>query len=153
LDGAVVERLGLEELAPKTLRETRPGGAAFNLLAEGGRERATLAAEIVPVAGAELAGFLPAGAAMRYLWWRASRPGARPQAAALVERLRGSQATGTYRSWIEPPASYRYIKVGRTRAASKSSPSTIRRPRTRSTSMNRTGAGARRIERMRPRAC
>jgi molybdate transport system substrate-binding protein len=60
LMAAIVERLGLAaELAPKTIRETRPGGAAFNL-AEGRAELAfTIASEIVPVAGARLAGRLP----------------------------------------------------------------------------------------------
>lgn len=57
----VIECLGLtRELAAKTIRETRAGGAAFNL-GEGRAELAfTIAAEIVAVPGATLAGGLPA---------------------------------------------------------------------------------------------
>ncbi|MGQ0652985.1 MAG: tripartite tricarboxylate transporter substrate-binding protein [Betaproteobacteria bacterium] len=56
----VVRELGLAEaLAERTVLETRPGGAAVNL-AEGKAELAlTIAAEIVPVPGAELAGAFP----------------------------------------------------------------------------------------------
>ena len=99
LMAGVVERLGLaQELAPKTLRETRPGGAAFNL-AEGKAQLAfTIAAEIVPVAGAELAGFLPAGVRQCVTFAAGIAPGAGAQAAALVDRLRSPQAAGIYQS-------------------------------------------------------
>lgn len=99
LMAALVERLGLtEELASKTLRETRAGGAAFNL-AEGRAQLAfTIAAEIVPVPGAELAGFLPAEVQQCVTFAAGVAPGAGAQAAALVERLRSPAAAAAYQS-------------------------------------------------------
>ena len=79
----LVERLGLKDaLAGKTVLETRPGGAAFNL-GEGKAEIAlTIAAEIVPVPGAELAGPLPGDAAL----WVEFAIGAAPHADAAAVR-------------------------------------------------------------------
>ena len=95
----IVERLGLtSELASKTLRETRPGGAAFNL-AEGRAELAfTIAAEIVPVPGAELAAFLPAEVQQCVTFAAGVAPHAPAQAAELVGRLRSPEAARAYRS-------------------------------------------------------
>src|SRR5262245_2139647 len=57
----IMERLGIaEEMKPKTILETRSGGVALNVV-EGKAELAfNLISEILPVAGAELAGPLPA---------------------------------------------------------------------------------------------
>jgi len=57
----MIERFGIaEEMKPKTVLETRSGQAAANVV-EGTAELAfTLISEILPVAGAELAGPLPA---------------------------------------------------------------------------------------------
>jgi molybdate transport system substrate-binding protein len=57
----IVERLGIaEEMKPKTILETRSGGVALNVV-EGKAELAfNLISEILPIAGAELAGPLPA---------------------------------------------------------------------------------------------
>lgn len=91
-----VERLGMAaELAAKTIRETRAGGAAFNL-AEGRAELAfTIAAEIVPVAGAELAGRLPAEAGACVTFVAGAAPGA---AADFLEILRSPAAARAYES-------------------------------------------------------
>ena len=95
----IVERLGLTSvLAAKTVRETRPGGAAFNL-AEGRAELAfTIAAEIVPVPGAELAAFLPAEVQQCVTFAAGVAPHAPARAAQLVERLRSAEAAHAYRS-------------------------------------------------------
>ncbi len=79
----LVERLGLKDaLAAKTVLETRPGGAALNL-GEGRAELAlTIAAEIVPVPGAEVAGPLPGDAAL----WVEFAIGAAPHADAAAVR-------------------------------------------------------------------
>ena len=100
LMAALVERLGLAaELAPKTIRETRPGGAAFNL-AEGRAELAfTIASEIVPVAGARLAGRLPPEVGQCVTFAAGFSPGADAAAAqALVERLRSPAAARAFES-------------------------------------------------------
>jgi molybdate transport system substrate-binding protein len=57
----IVEQLGIaEEMKPKTILETRSGGVALNVV-EGKAELAfNLISEILPIAGAELAGPLPA---------------------------------------------------------------------------------------------
>jgi molybdate transport system substrate-binding protein len=57
----LIERLGIaEEMKPKTVLETRSGQTAANVV-EGKAELAfTLISEILPIAGAELAGPLPA---------------------------------------------------------------------------------------------
>jgi molybdate transport system substrate-binding protein len=57
----IMERLGIAaEMAPKTILETRPGGVALNVV-EGKADLAfNLISEILPVAGAELVGPLPA---------------------------------------------------------------------------------------------
>src|SRR5262245_32197659 len=57
----LVERLGIaEEMKPKTILETRSGGVALNVV-EGKADLAfNLISEILPIAGAELAGPLPA---------------------------------------------------------------------------------------------
>lgn len=57
----LMERLGIaDEMQPKTILETRSGAVALNVV-EGKAELAfTLISEILPVAGAELAGPLPA---------------------------------------------------------------------------------------------
>jgi molybdate transport system substrate-binding protein len=57
----LIERLGLaEEMKPKTILETRSGAVALNVV-EGKADLAfTLISEILPLAGAELAGPLPA---------------------------------------------------------------------------------------------
>ena len=100
----IVEGLGLTaELAAKTVRETRPGGAAFNL-AEGRAELAfTIAAEIVPVPGAELAAFLPPEVRQCVTFAAGVSRDAPAGAAKLVERLRSAEAAGAYRSsGLEP---------------------------------------------------
>lgn len=95
----IVERLGLTaKLAAKTVRETRPGGAAFNL-AEGRAELAfTIAAEIVPVPGAELAAFLPPEVQQCVTFAAGVAPGAPAEAAKLVALLRSEEAAHAYRS-------------------------------------------------------
>lgn len=57
----IMERIGIAaEMAPKTILETRPGGVALNVV-EGKADLAfNLISEILPVAGAELVGPLPA---------------------------------------------------------------------------------------------
>ena len=57
----VIEKLGIvEQMKPKTILETRSGGVALNVV-EGKADLAfNLISEILPVAGAELAGPLPA---------------------------------------------------------------------------------------------
>jgi molybdate transport system substrate-binding protein len=100
LMAAIVERMGLDaELAAKTIRETRPGGAAFNL-AEGRAELAfTIASEIVPVAGARLAGRLPPEVAQCVTFAAGFSPGADVAAAqAFVERLRSRAAAQAFES-------------------------------------------------------
>ena len=102
----LVERLGLTQaLAAKTVLETRPGGAAFNL-AEGRAELAlTIAAEIVPVAGAELAGPLPGEAAL----WVEFAAGVAPHADAaavrsLVESIQSPAGAAALRAAGMEPA-------------------------------------------------
>jgi molybdate transport system substrate-binding protein len=97
LMAALVERLGLTaELAARTIRETRPGGAAFNL-AEGKAELAfTIASEIVPVAGARLAGRLPPEVAQCVTFAAGFSPGADAAAQAFVERLRSPAAAPAF---------------------------------------------------------
>ena len=57
----LMERLGIaDEMKPKTILETRSGGVALNVV-EGKADLAfNLISEILPIAGAELAGPLPA---------------------------------------------------------------------------------------------
>lgn len=57
----VIERLGIaEEMKSKTILDTRPGGAVLNVV-EGKADLAfNLVSEILPIAGAELVGPLPA---------------------------------------------------------------------------------------------
>ena len=100
LMAALVERLGLAaELAAKTIRETRPGGAAFNL-AEGTAELAfTIASEIVPVPGARLAGRLPPEVAQCVTFAAGFSPGADAAAAqAFVGLLRSPTAAQAFES-------------------------------------------------------
>jgi molybdate transport system substrate-binding protein len=79
----VVRQLGLAEaLMSKTVLETRSGAAAFNL-ADGKAELAlTIAAEIVPVPGAELAGRFPDEIGL----WVEFAAGAAPHADAAAVR-------------------------------------------------------------------
>jgi len=105
LMAALVERLGMtQELAPKTIRETRAGGAAFNL-AEGKAELAfTIAAEIVPVEGAQLAAFLPGEVRECVTFAATAAPGAGAEAAGFIQRLRSPEAAAAYESCgLEPP--------------------------------------------------
>lgn len=100
LMAGVVERLGMtQQLAAKTIRETRPGGAAFNL-AEGRAELAfTIASEIVPVAGARLAGRLPPEVAQCVTFAAGVSPRAgAPSARAFVEGLRSRAAAQAFES-------------------------------------------------------
>ena len=83
LMAAIVERLGMaSELASKTIRETRAGGAAFNL-AEG---------------KAELAAYLPAEIRECVTFAVGAAPGRGDEAAALIERLRSPEAAAAYES-------------------------------------------------------
>ena len=100
LMAAIVERLGLTAaLAPKTIRETRPGGAAFNLV-EGKAELAfTIASEIVSVPGARLAGRLPPEVGQCVTFAAGFSPGADAAAAqAFVGLLRSSDAARAFES-------------------------------------------------------
>jgi molybdate transport system substrate-binding protein len=102
---ALIERLGLAQaLAAKTVLETRPGAAAFNL-AEGKAELAlTIAAEIVPVPGAELAGPFPDEIGL----WVEFAAGAAPRADAtavrsLIESIQSPEGAAALRAaGLEP---------------------------------------------------
>jgi molybdate transport system substrate-binding protein len=57
----LMERLGIaEEMKPKTILETRPGGAVLNVVEGKADLGFNLISEILPIAGAEVAGPLPA---------------------------------------------------------------------------------------------
>lgn len=57
----LIERLGIAaEMTPKTILETRPGGAVLNVVEGKADLGFNLISEILPIAGAEVAGPLPA---------------------------------------------------------------------------------------------
>jgi molybdate transport system substrate-binding protein len=102
----VVERLGIaNEMAPKTVLETRSGMTAANVV-EGKADLAfVLISEILPIAGAELAGPLPAALQNYIVFTAGISPAAKDAKAAqsLIDFLRAPGATAIYKAkGLEP---------------------------------------------------
>jgi molybdate transport system substrate-binding protein len=91
----VIERLGIaEEMKAKTVLETRSGGVALNVV-EGKAELAfNLVSEILPIAGAELAGMLPPELQSYVVFTAGIGPAAKDAAAAkaFIDFLRAPAA-------------------------------------------------------------
>ena len=96
----LMERLGIaEEMKPKTVLETRSGMTAANVV-EGKAELAfVLISEILPIAGAENAGPLPAELQSYIVFTAGISPGARDAAAAksLIDFLKAPGAAPVYK--------------------------------------------------------
>ena len=102
----LMERLGIaEEMKPKTVLETRSGMTAANVV-EGKAELAfVLISEILPIAGAENAGPLPAELQSYIVFTAGISPGARDAAAAksLIDFLKAPGAAPVYKAkGLEP---------------------------------------------------
>jgi len=91
----IIERLGItEQMKPKTVLETRSGLTAANVV-EGKAELAfVLISEILPIAGAELAGPLPAELQNYVVFTAGVSPGSKDAAAAkaFIDFLKGPAA-------------------------------------------------------------
>jgi len=102
----LIERLGIaEEMKPKTVLETRPGMTAATVV-EGKAELAfVLISEILPIAGAENAGPLPAELQIYVVFTAGISPGAKDAAAAksLIDFLKAPGAVPVYKAnGLEP---------------------------------------------------
>lgn len=102
----LMERLDIaDEVRPKTVLETRPGMTAANVV-EGKAELAfVLISEILPIAGAENAGPLPAGLQSYIVFTAGISPGAKDAKAAksLIDFLKAPGAAPVYKAkGLEP---------------------------------------------------
>jgi molybdate transport system substrate-binding protein len=102
----VLEKLGIaDEMRPKTVFETRSGLTAANVV-EGKADLAfVLISEILPIAGAELAGPFPAELQSYVVFTAGISPAAKDAGAAksLIEFLKAPGATPTYKAkGLEP---------------------------------------------------